>query len=108
MGGVGWPYILVGVGQCIGEDFNVTLFPNERSGEARFSTAMIEFSDFISDQGFVDLPLAGGMFAWSNNRDLPSWCHIDSFLFLRNGKSSILFFSKESFIDCALITSLSP
>jgi hypothetical protein len=41
---------------CISGDFNVTHFPNERLGEARFCTnnsTMMEFSDFISKQGLV-------------------------------------------------------
>jgi hypothetical protein len=42
---------------CIGGDFNVTCFPNERLGDVPLSFAMMEFSDFISDQGLMDLPL---------------------------------------------------
>jgi len=33
---------------CIGGDFNVTCFPSERLGEARFSSVMMEFPNFIS------------------------------------------------------------
>jgi hypothetical protein len=51
----------------IGSDFNVTRFPSERSSEARFSPLMTEFSDFISEQGFMDLPLVGESSTWSNN-----------------------------------------
>jgi hypothetical protein len=32
---------------CIGADFNVALFPNERSGESCFCHAMVEFSNLI-------------------------------------------------------------
>jgi hypothetical protein len=28
----------------------------------------------------MDIPLVGGNFAWSNNRDLQSWSGIDKFL----------------------------
>jgi hypothetical protein len=42
---------------CIGGDFNVTIFPNERSGEARLCLAMVEFFDFISEQGLMDLSI---------------------------------------------------
>jgi hypothetical protein len=45
---------------CIGGDFNVTRYPDERSGEARFCPAMLEFLDFISDHHLMDLPLARG------------------------------------------------
>jgi hypothetical protein len=52
---------------CIGfgGDFNV--FPSEQWGEARLCQAMVEFSDFIFDQGLMDLPLMGRTFTWSNN-----------------------------------------
>jgi hypothetical protein len=43
-------------------DFNVTRFPGERSGEARLCSIMIDFSDFISYQDLMDLPLAGRSF----------------------------------------------
>jgi hypothetical protein len=62
---------------CIGGDFNVTRFPNGRSGEARFCPAMMEFSDFVSEQGLMDLPLVGGSLTWSNTS---SWSRIDRFL----------------------------
>jgi hypothetical protein len=42
---------------CIRGDFNVTRFPSERSGEGSMS-AMRDFSDFISNQGLMDFPLA--------------------------------------------------
>lgn len=66
---------------CIGGDFNVTRFPSERSGAASFSIAMEEFSDFVFEQGLVDIPLQGGNFAWSSNWASPSWSRIDKFLF---------------------------
>ena len=60
-------------------DFNVTRFPSERSGSARLDHAM-EFSDFISELGLMDLPLAGGSFTWSISQDPPLWSRIDRFL----------------------------
>lgn len=41
---------------------------------------MLEFLDFISDNGLSDLPLLGGVFTWSNNRSTQSWSWIDRFL----------------------------
>lgn len=52
-------------------DFNVTRVPSERSGEARLCFVMMEFSDFISDQGLMDLPLARGSFTWALSHDPP-------------------------------------
>jgi hypothetical protein len=62
---------------CIGGDFNVTRFPCDRSGEARFCPAMMEFSDFISEHGILNLPFARGSFTSSNST---SWSRIDRFL----------------------------
>jgi hypothetical protein len=42
---------------CIGGDFNVTCFPTERAGLHSFTSAMHDFSEFISDLGLVDTPL---------------------------------------------------
>jgi hypothetical protein len=41
---------------------------------------MMDFSDFIFEQGLMDLPLVGGSFMWSNNWESPSWSRIDRFL----------------------------
>ncbi|KAF5461248.1 hypothetical protein F2P56_021060 [Juglans regia] len=65
---------------CIGGDFNISRFPSERSGVSHLTAAMRDFSDFISEQELMDLPLSGGTFTWSNNRDCPSWSRIDRFL----------------------------
>jgi hypothetical protein len=61
-------------------DFNVTRFPNERSGETPFSLAMTEFLDFIFEYGFMDIPLMGGSFTWYSNKDPSSWSKIDRFI----------------------------
>ena len=42
---------------CVGGDINITHFPNERPGEARLCPTMMEFSDFIFNQGLMDLPV---------------------------------------------------
>ena len=65
---------------CIGGDFNVTRFPSERLGSAHLDFAMMEFFEFISEQGLMDLPLAGGSFTWSISLDPPLWSRIDQFL----------------------------
>ena len=41
---------------------------------------MIDFSDFISEQGLVDLPLEEGTFTWSNSREVVSRSRLDKFL----------------------------
>jgi hypothetical protein len=57
----------------------VARFPSERSGEGSRS-AMREFSDFISEMGILDFPLAGGAFTWSRTFDPHVWSRIDCFL----------------------------
>jgi hypothetical protein len=65
---------------CIGGDFNVIRFPIEKLGEVRLCSTMRAFSDFISDQGLMDLPLVEGFFTWSLSWDPPVWSRIDCFL----------------------------
>jgi endonuclease/exonuclease/phosphatase family metal-dependent hydrolase len=62
---------------CIGGDFNVTLFHNERSGGARRRREVADFADFTAEMGLMDLPLAGGVSTWANNL---SWSRLDRFL----------------------------
>jgi hypothetical protein len=47
---------------CIGGAFNVTRFPCERSVEARLCPTMVEFFDFIFDQGLMDIFLVSRIF----------------------------------------------
>ena len=65
----------------MGSDFNVVRFPSERLGSNSFTAAIWEFSNFISEQGFIDLPLQGGTFTWSNDREVASKARLDRFLF---------------------------
>jgi hypothetical protein len=58
----------------------VVRFPNERRAGGGTSSAMWDFSDFISDQGLLDLPLVGGRFTWSSNQENPSMSRLDRFL----------------------------
>jgi exonuclease III len=58
-------------------DFNVTLYHSERSGGARRRRAVVDFANFIAEQGLMNLPLSGGMSTWSNSL---SWSRLDRFL----------------------------
>ncbi|KAG6710349.1 hypothetical protein I3842_05G000600 [Carya illinoinensis] len=64
---------------CIGGDVNVTRFLSERSSGSSFNLAMVDFSNFISKQDLLHIPLANGSFTWSCNREHPSWSRIDVF-----------------------------
>ena len=64
----------------MGVDFNVVRFPSERLGSNSFTPAMREFSNFISEQSLIDLPLQGGTFTWSNSREVALKARLDRFL----------------------------
>ena len=49
---------------CIGGDFNVTHFPNERNREGRILSSMRKFSQVIDELELKDLPLQGGSYTW--------------------------------------------
>ena len=69
---------------CIGGDFNVVRFPSKQLGVDSFSSAMLNFSDFISEHNLIDLPLEGGTFTWSNSREVASRSRLDRFLLSSN------------------------
>ena len=78
----GWSYDLKFMAiltWCI-KGISMLRFPSERLGEGCYCPAMLEFSDFISKQELMDIPLVGGSFTWSSNQGLPSWSWIDIFL----------------------------
>jgi hypothetical protein len=81
---------------CIKGDFNVTRFP-----------AMIEFFDFILDQGLTDLPLASKTFTWSNERDSPSCPELIYSWSLRNGKPNFVTYHREGSVDFVRVISRS-
>jgi hypothetical protein len=62
---------------CIGGDFNVTLFMDERQRGAAHRAAVADFADFVAEQGLMDLPMDGGDATWSNS---VSWSRLDRFL----------------------------
>jgi len=84
---------------CFGGDFNVTRFSNERAGAHRSTSAMGDFSDFISALGLLDLLLTGGSFTWSNNQIPSSMFRIDRFLVS-------LLFGRNIFQICFSVISL--
>jgi hypothetical protein len=65
---------------CIEGNFNIIHYPSERSSDTRSSPAMLNFSEFILEQGLKDTPLVGGNFTWSNIWDRLLWSKIDRFL----------------------------
>jgi hypothetical protein len=59
----------------------VVRFLSERLGCSRFSSQMLDFSDFIEDCNLNDLPLwGGGQYTWTSGTDNPSMSRIDIIL----------------------------
>jgi hypothetical protein len=65
---------------CIGGDFNVVRYPNERLKGGSLTSAMWAFTDFINELGLIDLPLIGGNYAWSSNPTRPAMSSLYRFL----------------------------
>ena len=83
---------------CLGGDFNVVRFLSERTGSEAFSSPMFEFSDFIFDYGLLDIPLAGGVFTWSNNREISSMSRLDRFLFTADWNVGFVHISQKRLV----------
>ena len=85
--------------ECFGGGFNVVRFPSKRLGADSFSSAMLDFSDFISEHNLIDFPLEGGTFTWSI---LEQWLRslgLTGFFYLLIWKSTFLIFIKKDCID---------
>ncbi|GMJ00001.1 hypothetical protein HRI_003669300 [Hibiscus trionum] len=65
---------------CVGGDFNAYLSRDEKKGLAFNPTSMLVFRNFLQDVGLVDIPLSGGSYTWSNNRDPATFVRLDRFL----------------------------
>ncbi|RVW29756.1 hypothetical protein CK203_089329 [Vitis vinifera] len=65
---------------CLGGDFNITLFPRERSSQRRISSAMRKFAEIVDDLGLVNLPLQGGEFTWNGGQNNQTWARLDRFV----------------------------
>lgn len=62
----------------MGGDFNDIRFSFERLGPENFTQFKHNFSDFISINRLMDIPLEGGNYTWSNSL---TRSRIDRFLF---------------------------
>jgi exonuclease III len=87
-----------GLPWCVGGDFNVVRFPSERMGSVGFSPSMYDFSDFISDNGLIDIPLSGGNYTWSNNREMVSMSRIDRFLYIADWEEGFITISQKRLV----------
>ena len=68
---------------CVGGDFNVVRWVNEKFNSPSATRSRKEFDDLIRELNLVDLPLSNAQFTWTNFRNDPICCRLDRFLFTR-------------------------
>lgn len=100
---------LVCVGGCVGVcvcvlGVGVYSIPMKRRKKETFTRNMERFSDFINDNEFIDLPLSGRKFTWSNRQQRAAMSRIDHVLILRIGMNSLQVLFNRLFLDFSLIT----
>ncbi|KAL4196362.1 hypothetical protein AMTRI_Chr04g182850 [Amborella trichopoda] len=69
---------------CLGGNFNVIRWSHEQNSSTSISQGMREFSDFISQNELLDIPLQGSRYTWSNHATNPTLSKLDRFLFSLN------------------------
>ena len=65
---------------CIGGDFNVTRFPDERNREGRISNSMRKFLQIIGELELKDISLQGGQYMWKGGLNNQRMTRLDRFL----------------------------
>ena len=65
---------------CIGGDFNVIRFPNERKRVGKISTSMRRFSEVIEELELKEPPVQGGWFTWGSGINGSRRARLDRFL----------------------------
>ncbi|KAL4191825.1 hypothetical protein AMTRI_Chr06g190990 [Amborella trichopoda] len=68
----------------LGGDFNITRWSHERNSNSIISQGMMDFSDFISRNELLEIPLQGNRFTWSNHSSQPSLSKLDRLLLSSN------------------------
>ena len=72
---------------CIGGDFNVVLFSNERNLGGGLTHPMRRFTEVVNELGLRDLPLQGGPFTWRGGNGNQCMSRLDRFLVLGDWES---------------------
>ena len=65
---------------CVGGDFNVVRWLNEKSSGTRPTRSMLRFNNLIEEMDLVDIPFRNGRFSWSRSGVRPTASKIDRFL----------------------------
>ena len=91
---------------CIGGDFNVVRFPEERRNAPRLTAEMRRFSEVIGYLGLRDFPLTGGPFTWIGGLNSQVASRLDRFLILDQWEDH--FFAITQFALPRLVSDHSP
>ncbi|RVW17271.1 Transposon TX1 uncharacterized 149 kDa protein [Vitis vinifera] len=65
---------------CVGGDFNMIRYPEERSRGGELSASMRRFNEVVEDLELKDYPLQGGFFTWRGGLNNQSQSRLDRFL----------------------------
>ncbi|WKA08526.1 hypothetical protein VitviT2T_026242 [Vitis vinifera] len=65
---------------CVGGDFNMIRYPEERSRGGELSASMKRFTEVVEDLELRDYPLQGGLFTWRGGLNNQSQSRLDRFL----------------------------
>ena len=65
---------------CIGGDFNINRFPNERNKEDIITGSKRRFSQVIGNIELKDFPIMGGQFTWKGGLHNCRMARLDMFL----------------------------
>ncbi|RVW56016.1 LINE-1 reverse transcriptase-like [Vitis vinifera] len=65
---------------CVGGDFNMIRYPEERSRGGELSASMRRFTEVVEDLELRDYPLQGGLFTWRGGLNNQSQSRLDRFL----------------------------
>ena len=69
---------------CVGGDFNLVRFPEERSRRGGLTASMRRFSEVVEDLELRDYPLRGGPFTWRGGLNNRVQSRLDRFLVTDN------------------------
>ncbi|RVW24396.1 putative ribonuclease H protein [Vitis vinifera] len=90
---------------CVGGDFNLVRFSEERSRGGGLTASMRRFSEVIEDLKLRDFPLTGGPFTWRGGLNNQAQSRLDRFLVMDNWIICSMGLCREFSPDLSRITS---
>ena len=81
---------------CVGGDFNVVRYVEEKSNGGRTTQSMKDFDSFIRETELKDIKMSNGQFTWSSLRENVVCTRIDRFLFSKEWKENFSVVREEA------------